>query len=77
MERAKLLLLRALRLYRQVGLPARLSAMAALGVLLGLAACVAWISHAGSYISDDPRACINCHIMFPEYATCACACREE
>ncbi len=68
-ERVKLLLLRALRLYRQVGLPARLSAMAALGVLVGLAACVARISHAGSYISDDPRACINCHIMFPEYAT--------
>jgi cytochrome c nitrite reductase small subunit len=30
---------------------------------------VAHISEATSYLSDDPDACINCHIMFPQYAT--------
>lgn len=57
------------RLYGLVGFPARLAAMSALGVLVGLALCVARISQAGSYLSDDPRACINCHIMFPQYAS--------
>lgn len=27
------------------------------------------ISNAFSYLSDDPNACVNCHIMTPEYAT--------
>jgi cytochrome c nitrite reductase small subunit len=27
------------------------------------------ISEAASYLSDDPEACINCHIMIPQYAT--------
>ncbi len=39
------------------------------GATVGLAAYVALISNAASYMSDDPRACINCHIMNPEYAT--------
>jgi cytochrome c nitrite reductase small subunit len=30
---------------------------------------IARISEAASYLSDDPKACINCHIMAPEYAT--------
>jgi cytochrome c nitrite reductase small subunit len=34
---------------------------------LGLYAMVA--SNAISYISDDPQACINCHVMAPHYAT--------
>ncbi len=40
-----------------------------LGVLLGLTATAFHISNASSYLSDDPRACINCHLMYPQYAT--------
>lgn len=39
------------------------------GAMVGLAGYVASISNATSYLSDDPKACINCHIMAPEYAT--------
>ena len=38
-------------------------------VLLGAGLAIAHISRATSYLSDDPRACINCHIMDPQYAT--------
>lgn len=27
------------------------------------------ISNATAYLSDDPKACINCHVMFPQYET--------
>jgi len=27
------------------------------------------ISNAGSYLSDEPRTCLNCHVMEPQYAT--------
>ena len=40
-----------------------------LGALTGLAFFLLKISNATSYLSDDPRACINCHIMTPQYAT--------
>jgi cytochrome c nitrite reductase small subunit len=39
------------------------------GAFLGMLFYVARISEAASYLSDDPAACINCHIMFPQYAT--------
>lgn len=39
------------------------------GVFSGLAILTLHISNATSYLSDDPRACINCHIMNPQYAT--------
>ena len=39
------------------------------GILLGLAGYIFYISKAHSYLSDDPKACVNCHIMAPEYAT--------
>lgn len=52
-----------------VNRPTRLALSAVLGVVFGLALYVGRISEAASYLSDDPRACINCHIMFPQYAT--------
>ena len=52
-----------------VSRPARLALAAVMGVIVGLALYVGRISEAASYMSDDPRACINCHIMFPQYAT--------
>lgn len=39
------------------------------GIMIGLMAYVFYISKAYSYLSDDPRACVNCHIMAPEYST--------
>ena len=28
-----------------------------------------YLSKAGSYLSDNPQTCINCHVMVPQYAT--------
>ncbi len=39
------------------------------GLLIGLFAFNVYISKAWSYLSDDPKACVNCHIMAPQYAT--------
>lgn len=39
------------------------------GTLLGLMFFVFYISKAYSYLSDNPKTCVNCHIMAPEYAT--------
>lgn len=47
----------------------RLASMASIGACVGMGAYVALISNAASYLSDDPRACINCHIMTPHYAS--------
>jgi cytochrome c nitrite reductase small subunit len=53
------------------GLPRgwRLGGFALLGTLVGGGLYIGRISHALSYLSDDPRACINCHIMEPMYVT--------
>ncbi len=40
-----------------------------LGLFFGLVATAFKISNAGSYLSDEPEACINCHLMYPQYAT--------
>src|SRR5512145_2919224 len=40
-----------------------------LGVFTGLGFYVLHISKATSYLSDDSKVCINCHIMRPQYAT--------
>jgi cytochrome c nitrite reductase small subunit len=47
----------------------KLSVVISLGVLAGLSATAFHISNASSYLSDDPRACINCHVMYPQYAS--------
>lgn len=39
------------------------------GLLFGLLAYVLYISNAVAYMSDDPRTCINCHVMNPQYAS--------
>lgn len=46
-----------------------LAAWAGAGAFLGAGAYVATASNAVSYLSDDPKACINCHVMRPMYAT--------
>lgn len=40
-----------------------------LGIFFGLGFYVFHISNAVSYLSDDSKTCINCHIMRPQFAT--------
>ncbi len=37
------------------------------GLVVGLGAYTVYMSRAHSYLSEDPSACINCHIMTPYY----------
>ncbi len=41
----------------------------AAGVGTGLFIYLLYVSKAVSYLSDDPKTCINCHVMSPYYAT--------
>ena len=47
----------------------RWAMMGASGALVGMIPYLARISEGASYLSDNPRTCINCHIMTPEYAS--------
>lgn len=38
-----------------------------LGVMVGLLFYLMYVSRMASYLSDDPSACVNCHIMAPYY----------
>ncbi|WP_075602176.1 cytochrome c nitrite reductase small subunit [Saccharicrinis aurantiacus] len=40
-----------------------------IGIFVGLFIYVFYVSRAHSYLSDDPKTCVNCHIMAPQYAT--------
>jgi len=39
------------------------------GIFIGIASFAFYISKAPSYLSDNPKTCVNCHIMGPEYST--------
>jgi len=41
----------------------------ALGVFAGVGLTLMRVSRATSYMEDDPAACVNCHIMRPQYDT--------
>ena len=41
----------------------------AAGLFFGLSVYILYISNAVSYMSDDPKTCINCHVMNSEYAS--------
>jgi cytochrome c nitrite reductase small subunit len=58
-------------LFRRLAPPPgwRLAVSILTGILFGFALTAFFISNASSYISDDPEACINCHIMTPQFAT--------
>ncbi len=47
----------------------RMPCYAVLGVMVGLGLLAFRVSEAHSYLGEDSRTCINCHIMVPEYAT--------
>ena len=40
-----------------------------LGAIVGLGIYIAKLANVASYLTDDPRACINCHVMTPQYIT--------
>lgn len=58
-----------MRSWGLVGLGAALAA----GALLGLAAFTFVYGKGYSYLSDDPRACVNCHVMRDNFDTWAVA----
>lgn len=39
------------------------------GIFTGILLLVVHISKATSYLSDEPETCINCHVMYPHYAS--------
>lgn len=45
--------------------------MLASGCLAGVAGFLVYISNAASYLSDEPKTCVNCHVMGPYYASYA------
>lgn len=47
----------------------KLPVLFSLGILTGLFFFVLHIGRATSYLSDKPGACVNCHVMAPQYAT--------
>ena len=47
----------------------KLPVILASGVFFGLGLYSFHISNAHSYLGDKPEACVNCHIMAPQYAT--------
>ncbi len=47
----------------------KLPVLLVLGFLVGLGFLVLHIANATSYLSDRPEACMNCHVMAPQYAT--------
>lgn len=47
----------------------RLPVIALLTAFVSIGLYTAIISNAVSYMTDDPKACINCHVMTPQYQT--------
>jgi len=45
----------------------RTTAVVFIGVIIGLGLFMAKESKITSYLSDDPQACVNCHVMTPVY----------
>lgn len=43
--------------------------MVLLGAIVGLGIYIAKVANVTSYLTDDPRACVNCHVMTPQYIT--------
>lgn len=47
----------------------RIPVLILLGITIGLLLMILKVSNAVSYMSDDPAACMNCHVMTPQFAT--------
>ncbi len=55
----------------------RIPVIIVLGFIVGTVLYVAKISNVTSYASDDPKTCINCHVMNTEYATWSTSSHRE
>jgi len=55
----------------------RPAAIVLVAALFGLGLYVLRLSNAASYLSDDPQACVNCHVMTPQYMTWARSAHRE
>jgi cytochrome c nitrite reductase small subunit len=42
---------------------------ALIAVFIGILGYTLYVSNAASYLSDDPKTCVNCHVMRSEFAT--------
>jgi len=49
--------------------PVQVGIYSLVGVAIGMALVLTRIANATSYLSDDPQACINCHVMTDAYAS--------
>lgn len=49
----------------------RVTVIVLCGIFTGIFLLVVHISKATSYLSDQPETCINCHVMYPQYASWA------
>lgn len=47
----------------------RIPVIILLGIFVGLGLLTVHISRAPSYLSNNPETCINCHVMYPQYAS--------
>jgi len=47
----------------------RMSVTIITGILMGIFILIIYLSNAPSYLSDKPETCINCHVMYPQYAS--------
>ncbi|KAF0150803.1 MAG: cytochrome c nitrite reductase membrane subunit NrfH [Ignavibacteria bacterium] len=47
----------------------RVPVLITFGIFFGLGFYIVYISNAASYLSDNPKTCVNCHVMTPQYAT--------
>ncbi len=65
MKQLHLQLIRAIVPPRQWRLPV----VVAVGALMGIGGLTLYVGNATSYLSDNPRACMNCHVMAPQFAT--------
>ena len=48
-----------------------------IGMIVGCTIYLVYVSNAVSYMSDNPKVCVNCHIMAPQYATWAHSLHRE
>lgn len=47
----------------------RMPVFALMGIIAGMLLLTIRVSEAYSYLTDDPRTCMNCHVMATQYAT--------
>jgi len=47
----------------------RVPVILALGIFIGSGLYIFYVSNAYSYLSDNPKTCVNCHVMTPQFAT--------